>query len=244
MGLASRYRFRAAWWAWLLTLVLAVLFARLGFWQLDRAGEKKAIISAYQQAAKSAPVDLDAVLTAGKMAPKLNAHAVSVSGQFDPSHTLLLDNQIVSQQPGYRVWTPLRLASGKLALVDRGWVPMHPDRSILPQVETPQDSVDLRGVWQALPRPGMRLAADDCDRSGWPRVVQYPRFEELQCLLGADLVEGLLWLDPAEPHGFAREWVRNDFPPERHYGYALQWFSLAATLLVLFIVVNLRKAEQ
>jgi surfeit locus 1 family protein len=104
--------------------------------------------------------------------------------------------------------------------------------------------VSLRGVWQPLPRPGLRLAQDDCDRSHWPRVVQYPRFEELRCLLGEDLVEGLLWLNPGEPHGFRREWVSNEFPPERHYGYALQWFALAATLLVLFIVVNLHKVEQ
>jgi surfeit locus 1 family protein len=235
-------RFHAPWWAWLLTAVLVVLFLRLGFWQMHRATEKKGMISAYQQAAKSAPLELDAAL-AQDPSPS-TARALRVSGHFESAHTLLLDNQVSAQKPGYRVWSPLRLASGRLALVDRGWVPMSPDRRILPVIETPPGEVSLRGVWQPLPRPGLRLARDDCDRSHWPRVVQYPLFEELQCLLGADLVEGLLWLDPAEPHGFVREWARTDFPPERHYGYALQWFSLAATLLVLFIVVNLRRIEK
>lgn len=231
-------RFHAPWWAWLLTAVLVALFIRLGFWQMHRAEEKRGMISAYQQAAKSDPLDLNA-----RDAGLTYAQAVRASGRFDPSRTILLDNQISDHIVGYRVWSPLQLASGRLLLVDRGWVRMDPDRRNLPVIETPVDAVSLRGVWQPLPRPGMRLAPDDCDRSIWPRVVQYPLFEELQCLLGADLVEGLLWLDPAEPHGYVREWAQVDFPPERHYGYALQWFSLAATLLVLFIVVNLRRKQ-
>ncbi|MGH8455030.1 MAG: SURF1 family protein, partial [Nevskiales bacterium] len=209
-------RFHAPWWAWLLTAVLVALFLRLGFWQMHRAAEKKGMISAYQQAAKSAPLELETALAQDSDPPF--ARALRVSGRFEAAHTLLLDNQVSTQQPGYRVWTPLRLASGRLALVDRGWVPMNPDRRVLPLIETPPGDVGLRGVWQPLPRPGLRLARDDCERSRWPRVVQYPLFEELQCLLGAELVEGLLWLDPAEPHGFVREWARSDFPPARHYG--------------------------
>lgn len=237
------FQFRAPWWAWLLTAVLVALFIRLGFWQMHRAEEKKAMISAYQQAAKSTPVPLlDALAASVNSSPY--RRPVVASGQFEPEHTLLLDNQVSAQTAGYHVWTPLRLASGQLALVDRGWLPMNPDRRILPSIDTPTTPVSLRGVWQPLPRPGLRLAGDDCDKSRWPRVVQYPLFEELQCLLGTGLVEGLLWLDPAELHGFAREWIRDDFRPERHYGYALQWFSLGATLLVLFVAINLRRTEK
>jgi surfeit locus 1 family protein len=240
-GMLAGFRFRPPWWAWLLAAAGLALFLRLGVWQLDRAAEKKAIISAYQQAAKSVPLDFDTALAAGRPAAGLYARAVSLTGRFEAGRNLLLDNQVVEGRPGYRVWTPLRLSSGRLALVDRGWLPMNPDRRILPAIATPAGPVSLRGVWQPLPRPGLRLAPDDCDRSRWPRVVQYPLFEELQCLLGPDLAEGLLWLDPAEPHGFVRDWVRNEFPPERHYGYALQWFALAGTTLVLFIVLNFRR---
>lgn len=235
------FRFRAPWWAWVLTAVLVALFARLGFWQMHRAEEKKGMISAYQQAAKSAPLDLGEVLASG--AELAFTQAVQAPGAYDAARTLLLDNQVSNHVVGYRVWSPFSLPSGQLVLVDRGWVKGNPDRRKLPAIQTPAGELVLRGVWQALPRPGLRLAQDDCDRTNWPRVVQYPLFEELQCLLGPDLVEGLIWLDPAEPNGFVREWDAVDFPPERHYGYALQWFSLAATLLVLFIVVNLRRIQ-
>jgi surfeit locus 1 family protein len=228
-GMFASFRFRPPWWAWLLAAAGFALLLRLGFWQLDRAAEKKAIISAYQQAAKSEPQDLDVALAAGRAATDFYARAVALGGRFEAGHSLLLDNQVLEGRPGYRVWTPLRLPSGRLALVDRGWLPMHPDRRVLPALETPAGPVRLRGVWQPLPRPGLRLAPDDCDRSQWPP----------SCLA----VASRLWLDPAEPHGFVREWVRNEFPPERHYGYALQWFSLAATLLVLFIVLNFRRTR-
>jgi surfeit locus 1 family protein len=63
-GMFASFRFRPPWWAWLLAAAGFALFLRLGFWQLDRAAEKKAIISAYQQAAKSEPQDLDVALAA------------------------------------------------------------------------------------------------------------------------------------------------------------------------------------
>lgn len=236
------FRFPAPWWAWLLMAGLVLLFLRLGFWQMDRAEEKKAMISAYHEAAKSTPRDLLELLAPGTPGPG-SAQPVLLRGHFVAGQDLLLDNQVHDQAVGYHLWSPLRLADGRLALVNRGWLPMNPDRRVLPAFDTPAGKLSLRGVWQPLPRPGLRLAADDCDRSQWPRVVQYPLFEELQCLLGPELVEGLLWLDPADPHGYVREWGRADFPPERHYGYALQWFSLAVTLVVLFIVVNLRRKQ-
>lgn len=236
------YRFAAPWWAWVLTAAVAALLLRLGFWQVDRAEQKKSIISAYQNAAKSEPLDLNAALTAGKNPRELRAQALRLQGRFVSERQLLLDNQVSHAQVGYEVWTPLRLASGKLALVNRGWIAMNPNRRILPQLETSTDAVKLRGVWQPLPRPGLRIGKNACDaQAAWPRVVQYPLFEELQCLLGAELIEGVLWLDPADPNGFTREWAHSDFPPERHYGYALQWFALAATLVLLFVIVNTRR---
>ena len=52
-------------------------------------------------------------------------------------------------------------------------------------------------------------------------------------LLGAD-----------QPDGFIRDWKAHaGFGPTRHQGYALQWFSLSAALLVIYVVVNARRAS-
>jgi surfeit locus 1 family protein len=52
----------------------------------------------------------------------------------------------------------------------------------------------------------------------------------------------LVLLDPGEPDGYVRNWSAPGFPPMRHLGYAVQWFALALTLAVIYVVTNLRRA--
>lgn len=42
-------------------------------------------------------------------------------------------------------------------------------------------------------------------------------------------------------NGYLREWPVVAMAPERHYGYALQWFAIALVILILFIALNLKK---
>ena len=59
--------------------------------------------------------------------------------------------------------------------------------------------------------------------------------------LGYALLPVVLLLDPDQDQGFARDWTPLQFGPERNVGYAVQWFGLAAALLVIYLVVNTRK---
>jgi surfeit locus 1 family protein len=72
-------------------------------------------------------------------------------------------------------------------------------------------------------------------------VVLYPTPPEVECLLKRPFVGGLLLLDPEAPGGYVREWTDFGFPPQRHYGYAVQWFALAIAALVVFVVVNRKR---
>ncbi len=90
-----------------------------------------------------------------------------------------------------------------------------------------------------LPRPGIRLAAPPA--SGWPRLVQFPRPEELSAALGRPLDARVILLDPAEPDGFVREWSVRGTAPDRHLGYAVQWLAFAAVAGALWFSVSLRK---
>src|SRR5262245_16104868 len=142
-------RFSAPAWAWLLTLLLVALFLRLGFWQLHRAEEKKAILSAYLGAAKAEASDLGQALQADPGVARSYARPFVVHGVYDAAHTFLLDNQVSHGRPGVHVWSPLQFDGGKtVVLVDRGWIAVSPDRRQLPQIGTPSASVAVRGVWQ------------------------------------------------------------------------------------------------
>jgi len=57
------------------------------------------------------------------------------------------------------------------------------------------------------------------------------------------VIPGVLLLDAAEPDGYLRDWRASDFGPERHLGYAFQWFALAVTLVILYLAWSFRKSE-
>ena len=231
--------FRPPLWSILPTVLAMSLFLILGIWQLSRAHEKEALQAAFDTAGSAPVTPLAADPPVGDA---LATHRVRVQGRFDPQRQLLLDNQTRLQVPGYRVWTPLQRTDGGWVIVDRGWVAADPDRRQLPKLDVPADARELTGFWRPLPEPGLRLDADACAATGFPRVASYPTREQLACVLGAPVAEGVLLLDPDMPDGFVREWtLPNPVPPARHYAYAAQWFAFAATLLFLFIKYSLKR---
>lgn len=234
-----RLSFRPPPWAWLATLSLLALLLGLGSWQLRRAHDKEVLLADYARAARQPPL----ALRGDSPAPDTAAVAASAQGTYLADRQMLLDNQSSRGRPGYQVWTPMRLAAGGLILVDRGWIGLNRDPRILPQPAAPQGEAAVRGLWRALPRPGLRLAHPQI-RSGqaFPAVVEYPTPADVATLLDEPVAPGVLLLAPDQPGGFVRDWnPGGEFPPARHYGYAVQWFALALTLLVIFVRMNLKR---
>lgn len=233
------YSFRPPLWSIPPTLLFGALFVSLGLWQLGRAQQKLELQAAFDRAGSAGRL----ALSLESPAPDLLAtHEASASGAFDAQRQLLLDNQGRERVPGYRVWTPLQLATGGWLIVDRGWLAADPDRRKLPQIAVSDAPRTVQGYWRPLPEPGLRLDTDPCAAKDFPRVVNYPTRAQLECVLGGQVADGVLLLDPAQPEGFVREWtLPNPVPPARHYAYAAQWFAFAATLLFLFVKFSLKR---
>ena len=223
----------------LAALIGIALFARLGVWQLDRAEQKRAIQA---QLAVGQEQTLD--FSSGN-ADSLNRYQrVRVRGRYDPQHQILLDNMLTQGgQPGYRVLTPLQLGDGGWILVDRGWLPWGRTREPLPDVTVDSGERVLAGQLDELPQPGMRLDDAAVTSSGkWPRVMNYPRREDVEQVLQRPVQQRIVLLDPEEPDGYGR--VRDlaaRFGTGRHIGYAAQWFMLATAVLVVYLILNLKK---
>lgn len=224
--------FRAPPWAWGAAAVAISLFSALGVWQHQRGLSKERRAEALQQAAQRALVPLRGDT------PVAGTSRVLALGTYLNAQ-LLQDGQAHAGRPGYHVWTPMRLVSGEIAIVNRGWVPQPANVAALippPAVQS------IAGLWRALPQPGLRLAQPACEKPDrFPAVVIYPTAQEIACLLGEPVLNGLLLLDADLPGGYVRDWNAPGFPPERHYAYAAQWFAMAATVLALFVVLNLKR---
>ena len=216
--------------------------ASLGLWQLDRADQKTALADAFE-AGSTAPVDYGDVSRPGTEDSRYQA--VRVGGRYLSDRQVLVDAMIVDGQPGYHVLTPLDRGNGRpLVMVNRGWVPAGADRSVLPDVTVATGKRRLDARVAPLARPGMRLDGGDAGASGWPRVLLFPTRDDIAGALGAEVAPGQLLLDPDQADGYVRRWQPAGFGPERHLGYAVQWFALAATLFVIYLVVNFKRTPS
>lgn len=215
---------------------LLALLLWLGHWQWTRAAEKRALFASF-----AAGTDATQRLPPPGAAPLERYRHVIVSGRFVAARQFLLDNQVHAEVAGYQALTPFLLDDGRWLLVNRGWLPVGPDRRQLPSLPVGEEHRELRGRVDAFPRAGIALTAAADSR--WPRVVNYPKPAELEAALGQPLYPQQLLLDADAPEGFVRDWQPPGLPPERHLGYAVQWWGLALTLVVLYLGLNFRKSD-
>jgi len=235
-------RFAPPAWAVLLTAVALAAFVSLGTWQLGRAREKRGLVEEFAAGGR------DTVEASGLDLGGLPRYQrVRLLGAYDPSRQVLLDNMpSAAGRPGYRVLTPLRRADGRgWVMVDRGWVPLGASREALPDVAVGAGERELSGVLDVLPEPGLRLGpAAAPGATGWPRLLLFPTEADLESALGLELETRIVLLDADRPDGYERSWrPATGFGPERHLGYALQWFAFAVVAVVIFIALNLRRRE-
>jgi surfeit locus 1 family protein len=220
-------------WTVLLTLITAALFSSLGLWQLGRAEEKRAIFAAYALGATGTILEG----LGGANAAEQRYQLLRLQGHYDPGHQVLLDNMSQAGRPGYQVLTPFVTAGGSV-LVNRGWVPASGDRRRLPDINVSDLPRVLTGRIDRLPKPALRLAPDRLvPESPWPRRLLFPTAEDISAQTGHALRDFQVLLSPTETDGFVREWRPALMEPEKHVGYAIQWFGLAATVVFIFVIL-------
>ena len=230
------------------TISVIVLFPALlalGFWQLDRAHQKEALYGQYQHRRVLDPVNLNATSARDINAGNLLWRRATVQGVYDNGNNYLLDNQVMNGQPGYFIYTPFRPVPGKSrVLVNRGWVPADPDRSRLPVVPTPSGPVTLDGVIKGMPVTGILLGKDLTeDLPGGIIRVQTIDLNTISRRTGHKLLPFIIRLNPASASGFIRTWAEPGSGKEKHLGYAFQWFLMAAALMIIYVVVNLKRGS-
>lgn len=218
-----------------MTLVLAN-------WQLNRAHEKEERVARLELLAKDPPVTLAA---AEVRVEDIEWRRVAVSGRFEPRYGVLIDNRIRRGAAGYHVVMPLKIESasgggGRYVLVNRGWVAGNPERTRLPEVKTPAETVEITGLAITPSRRFLELSTRAADGNVWQNLTLERYREAFPLALLPIVIQQESPLDD----GLAREWERPDLGTEMHYGYAFQWLALALTILVFYLVTHVRRSAE
>lgn len=222
-----------SWLPFVVGALLVVQFAGLGVWQISRGLEKQAQRQRFHDETRFTPWRHG---TAVRPFQRLQ-----VSGRYDGKHQFLLENIIINSHYGYYVITPLLGFNDEpWLLINRGWIEKGAEPPDLSQLGVPADLVTVRGRAGSLPRAGMKMGEAINQDDDWPKGAVYPSLGEVAAALGHDVQPFVLLMDPEEEHGFLRHWVPTEFGPGRHFGYAVQWFAMAAVLAGL-LIWNYRK---
>ncbi len=226
-------------WHWnvkvlLFTAAFLPLLVGLGFWQLERAEEKQQILDLHQQRRSASPIPVSQITETDRQYLRVEVEGNRVSG----APTLLLDNRVKRGRPGYEVLNIVRTASGEMLLVNRGWLEGYPDRRRLPEVPALAPGVRLTGHLYRSPGEQLMLGEDDWEASGVLEVIQNAAPEKIAERLNLQLYDYSLRLDADSNGALDAEWIMVNVQPEKHIGYAVQWFTMAAVLLIMAVYTN------
>lgn len=168
---------------------------------------------------------------------------VRIEGEFVGDRTVLLDNRIHQKQAGYHVLTPVRVAEGAPhVLVNRGWIAQGGSRETRPAIPVPSGPVAIEGVAQAWPERVFELKAETPESpSGQHPVWQNVTRQRYEAATRLPMQPVLVLQTSDAPDALVRDWPRPAAGIQKHRMYSLQWYSFAALIVVLYLVLNLKR---
>jgi len=245
---------------WFITAVALLSFAAmvsLGRWQLSRAAQKEALKAEIEAQQNLPPVDAQAFLALPDATSAMH-RPVRLRGLWLTPHTFYLDNRQMHGLSGFYVLTPFALeGTERTVLIQRGWIQRNfTDRAKLEPIETPSGLVEVtariapppahlldlgKDEGAAAPAPAASAAAAATTAAtpesvGSSRIRQNLGLEAFRAETGLPLRTdvSLQQTGPAS-EGLQRDWPAPALGVEKHYGYAFQWFGLAALVVLLYV---------
>lgn len=240
----------------LATLATMALCIKAGLWQYNKAESKQALQTQLNARLAEPPTKLTDLqssdkLIAGKIADSENLRykRLKFSGTYDTRFQVLLDNQVENTVVGYHVLTPMQVEGSQFyVLVNRGWVKGSLDRKP-PVVTAPQGRQEIEGDIGLPAKKFFTLEAPPDKDGKWQPILPNQVWQHLDLQRYIQSVPFamqpfVLRLDAkSKAGGFVRNWPAPGERVNMHLGYAYQWFGFALTLLVIYIVLNVKKVR-
>ena len=242
-----KYTFRPNIWMTIATAVMLSVCIKLGLWQYNKADSRRVLQTQLSARLNEPAVALPADIIALE---SWRYKRVKFAGIYDVKHQILLDNQVQNTVAGYHVLTPMQVkGSNTYVLVNRGWVP----RSAAsvgevpkpPTIDTPLDSQEIEGDIGLPATKFFTMDTPPSSNEGWQQVWQNLDMVRYAKSVPFAVQPFVVRLDSkSNGGGFVRNWSPPGERVTMHLGYAYQWFGFALTLLVIYIVLNIKKVEH
>lgn len=209
----------------------------LGSWQLNRAAEKNQILSAYAQDQGGAVRPWQG-FDRHPPGTKLGFCAEVVGEQW------FLDNRTHDGQVGYEIFLPaMHCDSAAPVLLKLGFIAAAGPRTVLPVLHAEHwvGQQTIEGEVRPRPREPMLTAPAE------PMGEQRWRLQSLeQTPEGSPIQPTTLLVQVTMPQDgqLVDAWQPVNVAPERHLGYAIQWFGLAMVLVIGFLIWGVHRAAD
>jgi surfeit locus 1 family protein len=225
-------RFRPGIAPTLVVLLILPVLISLGFWQLGRGEEKRALLDTYAERRAAPPMSAELLPTTADPAYR----RVQLRGSFDAEHSLLLDNSTREGKVGVELIQPFHdQASGLWLLINRGWLPW-PDRRTPPVFDTPTGAMNLDAWVYVSPGATFQLHPD-AQNATWPKLVTAIDPAKVWPEMNHEGFAHELRLEDG-PAAYRTDWPVVAMGPEKHLGYAVQWFAMATALVGFYLFLG------
>jgi surfeit locus 1 family protein len=230
----------------LASLVCLIILLGLGVWQIERKGEKEALIARIVERSHEEPPG--ALPAPGSWDPKADEfRRVRITGTFRNDQETLVHGLAPGDAPGralqgFYVITPLARADGPTILINRGFIPTELKNPADRQAGQIVGETTVTGILRASEPRTMFVPAPDPARGEWFN----------RDIAGIAAAKGLGDVPPymieadatANPGGWPRGGQLRVDLPNNHLQYAFTWFGIAACLVGVFSVFAWRRLNE
>lgn len=215
-------------------LGLAVLVG-LGTWQVKRLAWKEALINRVEANLSAPPLSGEQIAAMLEAGQDIEYRPVNVSGTFRHD---LEQHYFATHKgtPGYFVYTPLKQADGQYIFVNRGYVPLSRKSPESRAGGLIEGSVVIAGLARSAPgrKPNSFVPDNDLGKNiyHWKSLAQMTQ----QAFGGGSVQVARFFVDAGPTPvagGLPVGGVTRIVFPNSHLQYAITWYGLAATLMIV-----------
>ncbi len=220
-------------------VIVTPLLCSLGFWQLERAEQKRQQATALEMRRKLPPISLTDPTQSET--DQLRYRKVVLQGKFLSERTIFIANRKHLGKTGFHVVTPLQLSdNGELVLINRGWT------ATTPFTESLTDStgqLTIGGEITIPQAPAIQLTPSD-DGHQFPPRWPYLTVERYRQWSGLEILPILVLQTSEDEQNFIRQWPTPKVSDLMHIGYAIQWFAFAVIALLVWLRLSYQRVTN